>query len=235
MHGRAAVRLPLALRCLLAESAAAALLTACRLAEAQPHILAVCCTPKPDMNNYCRVFKTCSSWMSKDIEDQRFTLCAADGLLRAVGSVQNIQQRFRCMCSCRCTAQCGRSRRCWRRCAAVPLRLQVILRFLRCLRWNEMRPFRDPSCMLRPMHEAAWHIAMPALWGCQMPYSLVSQWRSNAKSNTWLQFAGAYAASVGEFAVAAQHFHRAAEAAPDTAARRMAIIQVHLMLLLDAM
>lgn len=40
LHGRAAARVPLTLRCLLAESAAAALMTRCQLAEAQPHILA---------------------------------------------------------------------------------------------------------------------------------------------------------------------------------------------------
>ena len=41
LHGRMQARLPLVLRCLLAESAAAALLTSCRLAEAQVHILLV--------------------------------------------------------------------------------------------------------------------------------------------------------------------------------------------------
>ena len=41
LHGRMEARLPLVLRCLLAESAAAVLLTSCRLAEAQPYILVV--------------------------------------------------------------------------------------------------------------------------------------------------------------------------------------------------
>ena len=41
LHGRMDARLPLVLRCLLAESAAAALLTSCRLAEAQGPILVV--------------------------------------------------------------------------------------------------------------------------------------------------------------------------------------------------
>ena len=39
-------------------------------------------------------------------------------------------------------------------------------------------------------------------------------------------YAGAYAASVQDFQVAAQHFQSAAEAAPDGAASRMAIVQV---------
>jgi hypothetical protein len=41
LHGRTEARLPLVLCCLLAESAAAALLTSCRLAESQAHILVV--------------------------------------------------------------------------------------------------------------------------------------------------------------------------------------------------
>ena len=41
LHGRMEAGLPLVLRCLLAESAAAALLTSCRLAEAQGPILVV--------------------------------------------------------------------------------------------------------------------------------------------------------------------------------------------------
>lgn len=60
-----------------------------------------------------------------------------------------------------------------------------------------------------------------------MPCKLDVQMQLPESSSTkFWQRAGAYATSVGEFEVAGQHFHCAAEAAPDIAARHMATIQV---------
>lgn len=80
----------------------------------------------------------------------------------------------------------------------------------------------------------ALHVQKPS-----KPYSMfrdVAEWlggllascnRAEAEFHGICQIrTGAYAASVGELQAAAQHFHSAAETAPDAAARCFATIQV---------